>query len=256
MASDIIITGLKREDCPVVYDKVKLVGNKFKLKKINVKINKKSKVMNAYALPFNRIRITQKLIDNMSEDEIETVIAHEFSHIYNRDLITILPLRFLFITPYVFFIFLALSFAIVYFTLPTVDVSVKIALFFLTLVTFSIGIFAGLYGTRIINWATTQMERRCDIEAALKTGKSKALKIALLKMYYSYFSSDKRPGILSQLAEGIGYIKDYYTGYTHPHTKERLEFLSFANEMVELINNDETKKQLEPSIAAIQVDKH
>lgn len=249
MTHDIIITGLKREDCPIVYDKVKLVGNKFKLKKINVKINKKSKVMNAYALPFNRIRVTQKLIDNMNEDEIETVIAHEFSHIYNRDLVTILALRLLFVAPYIFFLFLALSFALVYFTVPNVSEGVKVALFLLMIVSFSIGIFMGLYGTRISNWATTQMERRCDIEAALKTGKSKALKSALLKMYYSYFSSEKRPGILSQFADGIGYIKDYYTGYTHPHTKERLEFLSFANEVVELIKKDEVIKELEPSIA-------
>ena len=232
MAPDIVIKGLKRDDSPVVYDKVKLVGNKFNLKKINVKINKKAKVMNAYALPFNR----------MNEDEIETVIAHEFSHIYNRDLVTIMTLRLLFVTPYVFFLLLALSFALVYFSAPNASDSVKAALGFLMLVTFSIGVFMGVYGTRITNWTTSQMERRCDIEAVIKTGKSEALKTALLKMYYSFYSEDKRPGILARMKDGIGYVKDYYTGYTHPHTKERLEFLSFANELVELIKKDEAKK--------------
>ena len=44
---------------------------------------------------------------------------------------------------------------------------------------------------------------------------------------------DKRPGYLEKISYTFEYLSWYFYGFTHPGSKERLEYLEIAKKMIE-----------------------
>ena len=153
----------------------------------------------------------------MNEDEIEAIVAHEFSHIYNQDHIVKLTV-------------------ILLFGLPLLHISIKINLgnvSFWQGILFLIAFLIFMYGMKVVNWISIFQEVRSDREAIWKTGKPEAMMTALLKLYSDPFTRNKRPSYFEKISESFEYLSRYLYGFTHLGLKERIEYLELAKKMLE-----------------------
>ena len=194
---------------------IKNLNSKFKIGKIRIILLDKG--FNASAIGFlgNRIRISKDLIEILNENELEAVIAHEFSHLYFRHSILLLTLISIFFMP-VFLLTILISF------FP--GNTVLLLLWFLAALAF-------FFSPKIVNWVKLHHEIISDREAALRIGDPSDLETALIKMYIRYPGWTKRPSRLSVIIQGLTWLKAYFFGFTHPFLKERIEHIKFANEM-------------------------
>ncbi|RPJ77644.1 MAG: hypothetical protein EHM20_05770, partial [Alphaproteobacteria bacterium] len=92
------IKGTKKTEYPLLYESIEDVMKAFNIDTIYVEVKKgtlKGKRINADAgwtiiltnklIPTycDRLRVTYEMLNEMTKDEIEAIIAHEFSHILN-----------------------------------------------------------------------------------------------------------------------------------------------------------------------------
>lgn len=217
------IKGIKKEDCPELYKTVESVCEKFNMKSIKVTI--KPKGFNAFAKPFtDRIVVTNDLYTSLDKDELEAIVAHEVSHIFNRHGITRLAMIVILYSPFFFF----------HLKYSAPEIFNNPLLFFLYLASF-IWLFIGLRG---MNWMSTGLERYADIQAMYTTQKPDALKRALLKLESKRMKTDERPTIVSKIVEGFEWAGGYLIGFTHPTVAERIGYL----EKYELISRSDESR--------------
>jgi heat shock protein HtpX len=199
-----IIKGLKREENPDLYDLVLSLMKKMGFHKIKISI--KPRLNNAYALG-NNICLGEPLLKKLNKDELEGVIAHEFSHIHLRHSLTALFLSLLFMFPLLFF---WVSFR------PNDPTSAILVV---------LGLMIMIYGYKIRNWITFHQEINADILAIVYTKKANALKNALLKMEVERLTI-KHSFLHALFINGIFWIIAYIFGFTHPKLTDRIQYLN------------------------------
>ncbi len=225
MEKIIQINGIKKSEYPILYAAVEKNMNAYNINKVRVKILQHG--MNAAAISFfgDNLIITKKLIEVMNGDEIEAIVAHEFSHIYNRDSTARLTIIMLFGIPLLY----------IYSKINSNNISLGQAIILL------IALFIFMYGLKVMNWMSVLQEVRSDREAIMKTGKPDAMLTVLLKFYSEPFTKNKRPGFFEKILESFSYLFWYFYGFTHPGSKERIEYLELAKKMLEM---QKTKKEI------------
>lgn len=209
MTYTIQIEGITKSENPDVYNAVGIYGDKFNIKKVEIEmpetgmdakgfscINKKMNISNKMKLP-------KKLLKMMDGDEIEAIVAHEFSHIKNKDCIANLCLFILCI--FVLGVFIYFFIKKYLDKIFSFELCIWLSLLFLLLL-FS-GIIIWIFNRKFI-----RQEFRADRESAIKTDKPDSLITALEKMYSERFS---RAGIKDCLK--------YH--FNHPNLKRRIEQL-------------------------------
>ena len=218
MEEKLKIKGIDKTKYPALYSTVEKNMVAYDIKKIRVIVLKSGMSAAAISLFGNVLIVTKKLIKVMSDDETETIIAHEFSHIYNRDSIVRLTIMSIFMIPSLYF----------YTQIDTNNISFGQSI--ILLITFILF----LYGIKIKNWISVMQEIRCDREAILKTNKPKSMITALLKFYSEPLPSTQRPSIFGKMFESVGYLFWYFSGFAHPGLKDRIEHLKIAEKMLDI----------------------
>jgi Zn-dependent protease with chaperone function len=186
----------------------------------------KPKGYNAFAKPLtDKIIVTKGLYTLLDKDELEAIVAHEVSHIFNRHGITRLAMIVIFYFPFLFF----------HFKYSAPEIFNNPLLFFLYLASF-IWLFIGLRG---MNWMSTMLERYADIQAIYLTKKPEALKGALLKVQATRLKTGKRPTRVLKIVEGFEWVGRYFIGFTHPAVSERIDYI----EKYKLMSRNDEFKQ-------------
>lgn len=218
MEKTVQINGIEKLEYPILYAAVEKNMNAYNINKVKVKIIQHG--MNAAAISFfgDYLIITKKLIEIMNGDEIEAIVAHEFSHIYNKDSTARLTIIMFFGAPLLY----------LYSIINLKNVSPGQAIFLL------IAFFLFMYGLKVMNWMSVLQEIRSDRQAIMKTSKPDAMLTALLKLYVEPFTKKERPGFFEKILESFGYLFWYFYGFTHPGPKERIEYLELAKRMSEM----------------------
>ncbi len=196
----------------------------YNITRIRVKILEHGINASVALLPRYQLSISKKLLQILNEEELETIVAHEFSHIFNRDLHIQMSIRFLFLFPLLVTLILYLITIIKY---PS-DFG-RIAF---VVICFIISFYILNIGIKITKRVSVRHEIRSDWEALLKTKNPEALKNALFKMWIEQFSTNRPPYYSEIIPMSMDYIMDYFHGYTHPDLKERLEYLELAERML------------------------
>lgn len=219
LESSIQIKGIVKSEYPILYRALEKNMVAYNIKRINVKIVEKREV-NAFAISLFRdsIEITKRALEKLKEDEIEAIVAHEFSHLFNRDSILMLTILLIFSLPLLVYTYINRN------SINNITPAQSI-IFFIYIVIFQ-------YGFKVLNWVSVFQEIRSDREAVLKTKNPKALVNALLKIYIEPFENSEKPSYLDKIKHSFEYIKTYFYGQTHPVSKERLEYLDLAKKML------------------------
>jgi len=126
------------------------------------------------------VLITTGLLTQLDDEEIESVIGHEFSHLKNHD-----PL--------------------IMFGLTAIEYVVRLYLFLLfpLLGSFFLFYFYLMISMGVVYFIAKFLEARCDLESAVKIGKPKRLAEALRKMGYMRLQYERMPSV--RLQEWIGF---------------------------------------------------
>lgn len=221
----IMIKGIKNEEYPDLYRALEDVMPAYNITKIRVFIIPWGVNAAAVSLFGDYLFVTKKILRILDKDEIKAVIAHEFSHLFNRDSFAGIGLMLLFLTPALYFHNIANTANI---SSGARGILALIALVFV------------FYGYRINNWIKIRSETRADIEAAVKIKNYKAMETALLKLHLEFFTRIKRPNHFEKISEIFEYLSEYFYGFTHPSLKDRVESLQLVAEKI--INNSEEGK--------------
>jgi len=217
MVEEYQLKGVEKDEYPTLFSITQNLMRIYGINKVRVFI--RPRFGNAAALSFfgNYIIIGKPLIAKLNEDELEGVLSHEFSHLFNRDSFTSLILSLIFAFPALFF----------YYQIDPQNPSFPmVTLFFLSF-------FFMLYGFRVRNWITLNSEIRADREAVLKTKNPKAMQSALIKLTTQPLIASKRPSYFSLVIVCFWWLIAYFIGFDHPHLKERIEYLEFTHKILE-----------------------
>lgn len=237
MDKNLQIKGIKESEYPTLY--AALVKNMVAYNITKIKVRILPRGLNAAAFSFfgDNLMVTKKLLETMNEEEIEAVVAHEFSHIFNRDSIARLSILLIFSIPLILFSNYSAKA-----NLNSISPGQGI----LILIFLIISMFSLSYGIKIMNWMSVLQEIRSDREAVLRTKNPEAMMNALLKIYIEPFTRNKRQGHVEKILESFEYLFLYFFGFTHPVSKERLEYLELAKKMVrtqKVLSNFATTKK-------------
>jgi heat shock protein HtpX len=216
MSPDPRIKGINEEEYPVLYSSIVRMLDLYKIDNVNVSIKSKFQNVVTFTFYWNYIIIGRPILDSLDTREMEGVLSHEFSHIYNRDTLSAAVISLLFMAPFAYFCY----------TADPKNVSVTSAI----LILFSLMFW--IYGFKVRNWIILENEIMADREAVLKTQNSRALQNALIKLSLLPMYSNKRPGIISTIFECGLLTVSYFFGFTHPKLKERIEYLDFADRLI------------------------
>ena len=216
MDSNFKITGIQKEQYPSLYSSIEKLMALYDIGKVRVVIRQKYEGAATITLVKNFLIIGKPLLENLDNNEIEGVLSHEFSHIYNRDTFSALVIS----------IFFMLPFFLIWLTIDLQNITATNALFVL------LALFFWIYGFKVRNWIILNYEIRADREAVIKTKNPAALQNALIKLTTRPFFSKKRPGFIYKINESLEWIIGYFFGFEHPHLKERIEYLDFANRLI------------------------
>ena len=203
------IKGIKKEDYTELYETIESICEKFNITSIRVTIWPWG--FNAYASFLDWLFVTKDLLKALDKDELEAIVAHEVSHIFNRHVLTTFATVIIFYGP-------LLSFHLKY---TGVEVFSNPLVSFLYLVS----IIWFLVGLRGVNWVSTRQETYADIQAIYITQKPEALKKALLKLQSKGLKTDERPTRLSKIVESFSWVVRYFFGFSHPSVAERIGYI-------------------------------
>jgi heat shock protein HtpX len=166
------------------------------------------------------VALSSGLVSQMSDEEIEAVIAHEIAHIKNGDMVTMAILQGLANTFVVF-----LSRVCGWAASQAVDEDMSGLVYFVVYLVTNILLFivAGL----VLAWFSRKREFRADEGAARLVGREKMQQaLARLKSLLEYGAQEELPeavaafGISSSRKTGLAYL-----WRTHPEIEERIEAL-------------------------------
>ncbi len=133
--------------------------------------------MNAFATGMKRddalVAVSTGLLQNMSKDEIEGVLAHEVSHVANGDMVTLTLIQGVLNT---FVIFLSrLVAGVINNFLRSDDDGGGLGFFGYIAVTIFLEMILGLFASLIVMWFSRKREFRADSGAAHLAGKQKMI---------------------------------------------------------------------------------
>ena len=156
----------------------------------------------AGTFPWNRrIFLTDALLEYFTDEEIETVVAHELGHIRYRHIPTYMLFSIFYLLSYLFFLVLVEEPLVAYFResqiLPTV-----------CSLTFLI-----VYFVFIFRYLSRRCEHQADLYAAALTGKPEAFKNALMKL-----------AVLNSVPKSIRRFFEMFN--THPSIHRRIDFIN------------------------------
>ncbi len=156
----------------------------------------------AGTFPWNRrIFLTDALLEYFTDEEIETVVAHELGHIRYRHIPTYMLFSLFYLLSYPFFYILVEEPLVAYFEgsqiLPT-----------LCWLTFLI-----IYFVFIFRYLSRRCEHQADLYAAALTAKPEAFKTALMKL-----------AVLNSVPKSIRRFFEMFN--THPSIHRRIDFIN------------------------------
>jgi len=215
MEDDLVVEGLDPIKDRRLLGSVKNVMQMYRIKRIKVKVS--PKMNNAVVFPFFGIRIGQPLVEKLSSDELEGILAHEFSHFMNRDILSNVFLYLLFAFPLIYAISILND---------SKEPSFVVAFYFL------IGMIIWIYGIRVRNWIVLQHEIRADREAVIKTKNVNALQSALIIIITEPLVRAEKSNPILVIFQSIYLLAKYFFGLSHPQLKERIEYLDFAKRIL------------------------
>ncbi|RMH43489.1 MAG: protease HtpX [Gammaproteobacteria bacterium] len=181
--------------------------------------------VNAFATGMNRhhalVAVSTGLLHNMTEDEIEAVLAHEVSHIANGDMVTLTLIQGVVNT---FVIFLS----------RIIGAIVDKAIFrtergygpgyFITVIVSEL--LLGLVATVIVIWFSRQREFRADAGGARLAGRDKMI-AALQRLQHVH--ADPLPSELAAFGIAGGFARGIRRLFmSHPPLEERITALQHA----------------------------
>ena len=215
------IRGINQSEFPILHKIILKLLNDFNLEKIRVIIWPWG--LNAFAISLfgDFLIITKGTLEKMNEFELEAIIAHEFSHLFNRDSQIHSIVYIIFILPILY----------LYLTLNPKNLSEIDAILII------VALLIFIYGFKVRNWISIKIETQADMEAVLKTEKPRELQNALIKLYSGSVNNGTRPNIFNNILDSFRLLIGYFFGFTHPHIKERIEYLEFAQILVDFQKN-------------------
>jgi len=182
--------------------------NQIKYKEISVWETGKAQIANAGVtglLPlFRKIFITDVLVNTFTNEEIETVIAHEFGHIKHKHLLIYLAFSLAYFTCYTLFYIYIVPFWVNLLGNSSIFLEANEAI--VTIVFFII------YFVLIFRYLSRKFERQADLYAISSTGAPEIYKRALIKLSY-----------LNYVPQKIKKLFELF--HTHPSIDKRLEFV-------------------------------
>lgn len=197
-----IIKGVTAEEYPEFYEILEKLMNICKIKKIRIFIRPK---LNNACILGKYIIIGKPILEKFTRDELEAIMAHEFSHNHLRHSLSSVFLGLIFLIP------------LIYSYLMYNPGDSFSALLFL------VGIVIWICGIRINNWITLHQEISADILSIHYTQNPKALQKALIKLEINSLAENS--SFLQTLKGGIRWVIFYLFGFTHPSVTERLQYL-------------------------------
>ena len=161
----------------------------------------------AGVLPRNRrIFVTDALLRNFTEEQVETVVAHEIGHIRHRHLPIFCIIMVCYILSYMLFI-----------QLVAVPLESLLPGYHLLITVIHIFFFI-FYFKVVLSFLSRRFEHQADLYAIELTNNSDAFKSALLNL-----------SIMSNLPRPIRYVIELFN--THPSVERRIKFLENAEKM-------------------------
>ena len=184
---------------------------------------------NAFATGWNRnnalVAVSTGLLENMTQDEIEAVLAHEVAHIANGDMITMALLQGVVNTFVIFFARIA-GYFVDRVILRNEDDAPGIGFY---VASFIFEILFGILASTIVMWYSRKREFRADAGGAYLAGRDKM--IAALKRLMMIHEPAHLPeqlaafGINQSISEGLMALFA-----SHPPLEKRIEYLMHADE--------------------------
>jgi Zn-dependent protease with chaperone function len=178
---------------------------------------------NAFAISFfgDRLVLTEALLKIMRADEMEGIIAHEFSHLYHRDSLKWMSVWTLLISP------MLLTF-LLYFVARSLNIIDDPLIQSLLIVALLISLPIWLSVFKVGNRISVESESRADRDAVLKTSNSDAFKRSLIKLYDHKYKVNCRPSKFFIVKNSIKYVSEYFLCFTHPGLRDRIENIEFS----------------------------
>jgi Zn-dependent protease with chaperone function len=205
---DIKIKGLEKSDTryAILKRNIETISASYNMKDIKIDVNviQKGTYPDAQTtLLGNSLRIPVIVLD-LTEDELKPILAHEFSHLSNRDNI---------VQGLIVSIFVVLPLIVIYY-LSFPYFFEKICMFLSISLIFFLLILG--CGFKIMNWVSIKQEIRADRDALLKNRNKEAMLNAISKL--RNHAGEKRPSFLKRAYQ-------YFCGYSHQSWKERIELI-------------------------------
>jgi hypothetical protein len=97
------IKGITKFEYPVMYAVLERNMKAYNVTKIKVIILEHGFQAGTRTFLGNHLQISKKLLEMLSEDELQAIVAHEFSHIFNRDFYIWMYITVLFSIPIIGF---------------------------------------------------------------------------------------------------------------------------------------------------------
>lgn len=175
---------------------------------------------NAFATGWNKnnalVAVSTGLLRNMTQDEVEAVLAHEVSHVANGDMITLTLIQGVVNT---FVVFLSRVIGhIVDRVVFKVERGHGPAFWIVSIVA---QIILGIAATAIVMWFSRKREFKADIGGAQLAGKHKM--IAALKRLQGDAHADAMPDEMAAFAINAGKVQKMFA--SHPPLEERIRAL-------------------------------
>lgn len=175
---------------------------------------------NAFATGWNRnnalVAVSTGLLDVMSKNEVEAVLAHEVSHVANGDMVTMTLIQGVVNT---FVVFLS---RIIGHVVDRVVFKVERGhgpAFWI--VSFIAEILLGLFATAIVMWFSRYREFKADAGGAKLAGQNNM--VAALERLHSFKGAPKLPDEMAALAINAGKVQAIFS--SHPPLEQRIAAL-------------------------------
>lgn len=184
--------------------------------------------INAFATGAHRnnalIAVTTGLLDNMTYDEAEAVLAHEISHIVNGDMVTMTLIQGIMNT-FVIFVsrIIAQCIANIFISQDKNDNNITNAESIYFFISIILEITLGILASIIIFWFSRYREFHADAGSAKLVGKRKMIE-ALQKLKNSYETQESN-NIISLCINGNNNVTFSELFMSHPPLEKRIEAL-------------------------------
>lgn len=182
-----------------------------------------SPAMNAFATGMNRnnalVAVTSGLLQSMSADEVEAVLAHEVSHVANGDMVTLTLIQGV-VNTFVIFLARVIGYAVDSFLRRDGEHSGPGMGYFIA--TIAAEIVLGILASIIVMWFSRQREFRADAGGAQLAGREKM--VAALQRLQQGQVPSQLPNEMAAfgIISGAGMAKLFMS---HPPLEERIKAL-------------------------------